>query len=207
MKKISLVLIATSLLLFACDSNESEQLRFLPIDTKISKVSLHPDYQIPNELKDLEDDSEDIVKVKVTPNVIIGKEDKSAQSPYISTIREAQVIEVFKGTFKKDEIIKVSEPYFLNSNNEYQQLEGYTPMESEREYILFLRYGHEEDEVNGLVGIDYGKYSMDGKVQERLVSDLKNVGELKGMDFLSEDEHNVELYNTIKEDVLTKYMK
>lgn len=207
MKKISLVLIATSLLLFACDSNESEQLRFLPIDTKISKVSLHPDYQIPNELKDLEDDSEDIVKVKVTPNVIIGKEDKSAKSPYISTIREAQVIEVFKGTFKKDEIIKVSEPYFLNSNNEYQQLEGYTPMESEREYILFLRYGHEEDEVNGLVGIDYGKYSMDGKVQERLVSDLKNVGELKGMDFLSEDEHNVELYNTIKEDVLTKYMK
>lgn len=207
MKKISLFLIATSLLLFACDNNASEQLSSLPLDTEISKVSAHPDYQIPNELKDLEDSSEDIVKVKVTPNVAIGKEDKSGESPYISTIREVQIIEVFKGTFKKDDIIKVSEPYFLTSNKEYQQVEGYTPMESEREYILFLRFGHEEDKVNGLVGIDYGKYSMDGKVQERLVSDLKNVGELRGLDFISEDEHSVELYSEIKEDVLTKYMK
>ncbi|MFC4353881.1 hypothetical protein ACFO0S_02220 [Chryseomicrobium palamuruense] len=109
--------------------------------------------------------------------------------------------------FTQDEIIKVSEPYYLTSNNEYQQVEGYTPMENDREYILFLRYGHEADQVNGLVGIDYGKYSVNGKVLKKSVTDLNNVGELKGLDFLSGEKESVELYSKIKDEVLSKYIK
>ncbi|PRO64183.1 hypothetical protein [Alkalicoccus urumqiensis] len=190
------------LLLVACNNGETDS---LSSDTPISERLPHADYNVPNDLQDLETDSEDIVTVRVNSNERIGYEDE--EQAYVSTLTNVEILEVHAGSnYNEGDETIVSEPYYVDFNGEYQQLEGYVPMEEGREYLLFLRYGDDEELDNGIVSLDFGKYSVGGgEVIEESVTTLRTVQELDGVDFMKDDSTHVELYSEIKDEALEKY--
>lgn len=211
MKKfVTAMLFLTFLLLAGCSAqNEkaatpSKKEVKVTKETKISKNgSIDADYNIPEDSKELENKSEDIVKVKLVKNKKIGDYDKEKME-YSSTISEVEVLETYKGSFKKGDKIDVSEPWYLNEGA-YESIENYIALEQEQEYTLFLRGGHDSEKLSSIISMGYGKFNEDLKETDATLTDFENLGEVEAYNFISEEQEEVTNYTEIKEDVLKEF--
>lgn len=209
-KFLTTIFFLTFLLLAGCSAqNDKEAAKpekevKVTKETKISKKgSIDADYNIPEDSKELENKSEDIVKVKLVKNKKIGDYDKEKME-YSSTISEVEVLETYKGTFKKGDKIDVSEPWYLNEGA-YESIENYIALEKEQEYTLFLRGGHDSEKLSSIISMSYGKFNEDLKETGATLSDFENLGEVEAYNFISEEEEEVKNYTEIKEDVLKEF--
>ncbi|MBC2001222.1 hypothetical protein [Listeria marthii] len=209
-KFLTAIFFLTFLLLAGCSAqNDKEAAKpekevKVTKETKISKKgSIDADYNIPEDSKELENKSEDIVKVKLVKNKKIGDYDKEKME-YSSTISEVEVLETYKGTFKKGDKIDVSEPWYLNEGA-YESIENYIALEKEQEYTLFLRGGHDSEKLSSIISMSYGKFNEDLKETGATLSDFENLGEVEAYNFISEEEEEVKNYTEIKEDVLKEF--
>ncbi|MBC2259786.1 hypothetical protein [Listeria booriae] len=192
------------LFLIGCNNENSGQSSYgkLTKNTKIGN-SLSADYNIPKSVEEIEKISEDIVEARVVNNISIGiYDEKNGDIP--STITELEVLQNYKGSFKKGEKIKVAEPYYLNDGS-LEFIENYIPLQKNENYTIFLRGGHESDGISSIISMGYGKYQEDFKEKQAEVTDFKTVGELEELDFISPDNTLVTNYKRIKENVFQTY--
>ncbi|MBC2209383.1 hypothetical protein [Listeria seeligeri] len=193
MKKAFIPLLFLLFLLASCSAPNEK----LTKNTKIFKEGvINADYQIPQNLAELESNSEDIVKVKLLQNKENGKNN--------STISELEIIEKYKGNFESGEKIDISEPWLLNTG-EYQAVENYIALEKGREYILFLSGGHDGDRVSSITSLGYGKFNKTLKEQKASMNDFDTVGEVQKYDFISNSDEEVLKYQDIKKQVLERF--
>ncbi|MBC1719677.1 hypothetical protein [Listeria seeligeri] len=193
MKKAFIPLLFLLFLLASCSAPNEK----LTKNTKIFKEGvINADYQIPQNLAELESNSEDIVKVKLLQNKENGKNN--------STISEVEIIEKYKGNFESGEKIDISEPWLLNTG-EYQAVENYIALEKGREYILFLSGGHDGDRVSSITSLGYGKFNKTLKEQKASMNDFDTVGEVQKYDFISNSDEEVLKYQDIKKQVLERF--
>ena len=112
-------------------------------------------YVIPEDLEELDENAPIILKGSFTGNRKID-EDTNIVGP--STISEFKVDKVYKGSIEND-IISVLEPFEIKDNN-FTNIEGYIPMEENKEYILFLRENDiSEGKQYTIKFISFGKYN------------------------------------------------
>lgn len=120
-----------------------------------------------------------------------------------STISE---FKVYKGSIEND-IISVLEPFEIKDNN-FTNIEGYIPMEENKEYILFLRENDiSEGKQYTIKFISFGKYNTskeDNIVNQK--SNIKYLEEVKDSEFISESQEICDTYINIKGEVLDKYL-
>ena len=116
-----------------------------------------------------------------------------------STISEFKVDKVYKGSIEND-IISVLEPFEIKDNN-FTNIEGYIPMEENKEYILFLRENDiSEGKQYTIKFISFGKYNTSKE------SNIKYLEEVKDSEFISESQEICDTYINIKGEVLDKYL-
>ncbi|WP_271002498.1 hypothetical protein [Listeria seeligeri] len=193
MKKAFIPLLFLLFLLASCSAPNEK----LTKNTKIFKECvINADYQIPQNLAELESNSEDIVKVKLLQNKENGKNN--------STISEVEIIEKYKGNFESGEKIDISEPWLLNTG-EYQAVENYIALEKGQEYILFLSGGHDGDRVSSITSLGYGKFNKTLKERKASMNDFDTVGEVQKYDFISNSDEEVLKYQDIKKQVLERF--
>ncbi|MBC1541070.1 hypothetical protein [Listeria seeligeri] len=193
MKKAFIPLLFLLFLLASCSAPNEK----LTKNTKIFKEGvINADYQIPQNLAELESNSEDIVKVKLLQNKENGKNN--------STISEVEIIEKYKGIFESGEKIDISEPWLLNTG-EYQAVENYIALEKGQEYILFLSGGHDGDRVSSITSLGYGKFNKTLKERKASMNDFDTVGEVQKYDFISNSDEEVLKYQDIKKQVLERF--
>ncbi|MBT0132385.1 hypothetical protein G4229_01615 [Listeria seeligeri] len=193
MKKAFIPLLFLLFLLASCSAPNEK----LTKNTKIFKEGvINADYQIPQNLAELESNSEDIVKVKLLQNKENGKNN--------STISEVEIIEKYKGNFESGEKIDISEPWLLNTG-EYQAVENYIALEKGQEYLLFLSGGHDWDRVSSITSLGYGKFNKTLKEQKASMNDFDTVGEVQKYDFISNSDEEVLKYQDIKKQVLERF--
>ncbi|MBC1442894.1 hypothetical protein [Listeria seeligeri] len=193
MKKAFIPLLFLLFLLASCSAPNEK----LTKNTKIFKEGvINADYQIPQNLAELESNSEDIVKVKLLQNKENGKNN--------STISEVEIIEKYKGNFESGEKIDISEPWLLNTG-EYQAVENYIALEKDQEYLLFLSGGHDGDRVSSITSLGYGKFNKTLKEQKASMNDFDTVGEVQKYDFISNSDEEVLKYQDIKKQVLERF--
>ncbi|MDV2684032.1 hypothetical protein RYX56_06560 [Alkalihalophilus lindianensis] len=132
---------------------------------------------------------------------------KDIEGDVPETTNELKILEAYKGPFNSGDSVTVAEAFFLQ-DDQYVQIEGYTPLVEEREYILFIEEGLKDESGNlvyGISSLDFGKYSQEGEVASVDFTTFNNVNELSKYDFIKEDPHHNDLYNESKKDVLRKY--
>ena len=160
-------------------------------------------YVIPENLEELDENAPIILKGSFTGNRKID-EDTNIVGP--STISEFKVDKVYKGSIEND-IISVLEPFEIKDNN-FTNIEGYIPMEENKEYILFLRENDiSEGKQYTIKFISFGKYNTskeDNIVNQK--SNIKNLEEVKDSEFISESQEICDTYINIKGEVLDKYL-
>ncbi|MBK2002022.1 hypothetical protein JI641_03205 [Listeria ivanovii subsp. londoniensis] len=194
MEKAFFPVLLVLILLASCSS----QNEVLSPNTKIHKNSIiKADYKIPQNLAELESDSEDIVQVKLIRNKEISKGNNG-------TITEVEIIKNYKGSFELGEKIAISEPWLLTSG-EYQAVENYIAPEKGQEYILFLNGGHDTDKVSSITSLGYGKYNKTLLEQKNDMNHFHTVGEVQKYDFISDLEEDIIKYQEVKNEVLKKY--
>jgi len=174
-------------------------------NTKVTynkKEIISASYVIPENLKELDENSPIILKGSFTGNRKIDK-DTNIVGP--STISEFKVDKVYKGSIENN-IISVLEPFEIIDNN-FTNIEGYIPMKENNEYILFLR---ENDTSEGkqytIKSISFGKYNAskeDNIVNQK--TKIKYLDEVKDSEFISESQEICDKYINIKDEVLEKY--
>ena len=90
-----------------------------------------------------------------------------------STISEFKVDKVYKGSIEND-IISVLEPFEIKDNN-FTNIEGYIPMEENKEYILFLRENDiSEGKQYTIKFISFGKYNTSKEEETNDYLNTKN---------------------------------
>lgn len=113
---------------------------------------------------------------------------------------------MYKGSIEND-IISVLEPFEIKDNN-FTNIEGYIPMEENKEYILFLRENDiSEGKQYTIKFISFGKYNTskeDNIVNQK--SNIKYLEEVKDSEFISESQEICDTYINIKGEVLDKYL-
>lgn len=198
------MLLLLTVLLIGCSQKAKEEVKEVSSKTKISKMgSIDADYSIPANSEEIIGKSEDIIKIKLVQNKIIGNYDNEKME-YNSTISEVEVLESYKGNFKKGDKIAVSEPWYLN-DGDYESIENYIAIEQDEEYTLFLRGGHDDQKISSIISMGYGKFNKDLKEKEATLSDFDNLGEVEKFNFISENEEEVVNYKEIKADVIKDY--
>ncbi len=126
MKKILVPILLLATILASCSSPNEK----ITKDTKISKtITIRADYKIPKDIKELEDNSANIVKVKFLQNKTIGKDG--------STISEIEILTSYKGNLEKGSKVDISEPWYL-SDGKYVAVENYIALDKGQEYTIFL---------------------------------------------------------------------
>ncbi|WP_048626962.1 hypothetical protein [Listeria ivanovii] len=194
MKKALCPILLLLILLASCSTQDEA----LSPNTKIHKNSvIRADYKIPQNLAELESDSEDIVQVKLIRNKEIGKGNNSS-------ITEVEIIKNYKGSFEPGDKVDISEPWLLTSG-EYQAVENYIALEKGQEYILFLSGGHGTDKVSSITSLGYGKYNKSLQEQKADMNDFNTVGEVQKYDFISGLEAEIIKYQEIKKEMLKTY--
>ncbi|HEL8802017.1 TPA: hypothetical protein U0F75_001691, partial [Listeria monocytogenes] len=112
MKKILVPILLLATILASCSSPNEK----ITKDTKISKtITIRADYKIPKDIKELEDNSANIVKVKFLQNKTIGKDG--------SSISEIEILTSYKGNLEKGSKVDISEPWYL-SDGKYVAVEN-----------------------------------------------------------------------------------
>jgi len=203
MKKL---LILTLLILSGCTSNESLKGRDisegLPNDLEVHQdFESHADYAIPTNLGQLEDEVSDIVYVKMIENKEIGG---WVEDDYNTTVTQVEVLDVFKGNTAVGQNLLISESYYLYEGK-LETVEGYVPMESNEEYLLFLVDSDTESDLKLIQSMGFGKYHFDKQATEQPIQSFSTLGEVKEYGLTHGE--SADLYNTIHEQILNKYNK
>ena len=161
-------------------------------------------YIIPQNLEELESKTEIIVKGRFTGETEIDK-DKNVIGP--STISQFKVNKTYKGNISQD-TISVIEPYKIEKKD-FTNIEGYLPMEDDKEYILFLRENNVQSKKQYTIkSISFGKYNLTSKeIAHPQETKIDYLDEAIKKDFISQSESECDTYNNIKQDVLKKYTK
>lgn len=173
--------------------------------TKETKIggSLSADYNIPESIGDIEEISEDILETRVIRNISIGEYDGN-NGDIPSTITELEVLQNYKGSFKKGDRIRVAEPYYLK-DRALEFIENYVPLQRNENYTVFLRGGHESDGISSIISMGFGKYQEELTEKQAEVTDFETLGELGKFDFISPEIEQVGDYKSLKEEVFQEY--
>jgi hypothetical protein len=160
------------------------------------------DLNIPANMNELENDSELIVKIKVSNNAEEFTEFDEDGTPLQGyTLTGVKVIEVIFGCSSSvGDVITIYEPCYyykvLGVQKYLITMEDYKPMTMNNEYVLFLRNASNVgDNVYYMVGNQYGKY----------IAKVLNNSDItaKDIDVYHINEHYIELYT----EVMGKYME
>lgn len=165
------------------------------------KTSFNASYMIPTNLQEVEERSTIIVKGKFTGE---RKTDQDEDVIGPSSISQFKINKTYKGK-STENIISVIEPFKIEKND-FTNIEGYVPMQENKEYILFLR----EIDIEGskeyaIISISFGKYNLSGKEVSPIDTQINYLDEVLENDFVSKSSEECNIYNEIKEDVLNKY--
>jgi hypothetical protein len=215
MKKLLLSTIMGSVLLAACNSeqdisNEKNEKAdditieqsTSPTETTVNQntkiISHHADFIIYEELAELEKSADLIVLAKFTGQRELNEYKTEEGHTFLkNSISTVKILKSFKGDIDVDSTIQTFEPGFFQKENEYVTVEGYNLMNEDGEYILFLKKNL-EGPVHTIVGMYQGKYDVSKSNQ---VNARVNQTDIKS-EYLGE---NVEHFNKLKQEVLTKY--
>lgn len=112
-----------------------------------------------------------------------------------------EIKKVYKGDLKKKDRITVYEPAIVNEDNTYFTINGYSLMNEEGKYTLFLSPVENWDGY-AIVGIYQGKFDSRIKGKGQTIKQSSSPEDLTDVDYLGED---VEQFNKLKEQVNKKY--
>ena len=146
---------------------------FVYLDNTLkSTFVVHTDMQIYQEVFEIENDSDVIATVRVTPNVTNYMEYDSDRFPlWYWTEREVVITKSIKGEVMVGDTLTVIEPYAIGENKVIGKIEmtteQYTNITEDEEYIMFLM--KREDGKFMIVGKDQGKLMVAGKDQGELM--------------------------------------
>ena len=161
-----------------------------------------------SKLEQLEKISPVIVKVKVDS-------DSSREIYEEATLTKVNVKEVFKGNLDKESIY-VFEPFYILTDTPIiiNLLDGYNLMNTESEYILFLRDMKDsnytpDDTIYMPTTTLLSKYSINNTLLKlnsaKLINDEVKYYNVKGLDIINNNLKDIEKYNDMKLNVLKKY--
>lgn len=166
-----------------------------------SVISTISELNVPENIKELENDSEFIVKIKVSNKAeefLEFDEDEILTHGY--TLTDVKILGVISGDSSAiGDVITIYEPYYYKTSGVQTYLmtvEDYKPLTINNEYVLFLRNASNVgDNIYFMVANQYGKYIAKHLEQSDLTA--------KNIDVYQLDDHYIELYI----DVMTKYIK
>lgn len=155
-------------------------------------------YVVPNNLKELENSSDIIVKGYFNGDRAIDS-DKDLVGP--SSISKFEVKEVLKGDLKED-TISVLEPFKIEKGN-FSNVEGYIPMEEDHEYMLYLRPNNTSKGIQySIVSLNFGKYNISNNTGVSAYSrQITSFDEVADMDFITDSNEVCQRYNDIKSQI------
>lgn len=199
MKKLITLLGITLFSLAGCNTSDSSDDDYVVLESNqtISQNQLSASYPVPNNLKQIEQNSDLVIKGKVLGIQSFGEYIEGGD--IASTLTEIEVIEVFDGKHNGDNLV-VAEPYRL-TNDGIEPIGHYVPLEPEEEYVFFLEDSGEDIWILNYMG--FGKYHEEKEVLNQSIQSFSTYEEIKSYDFLSDSEASK--YNTIREDVLNTY--
>jgi len=166
-------------------------------------------------LKELEDESEYICKVKQLNN-------KKHQNKTI--LSECEVLNVYKGDdILQGQHIYVYEPSYFDFNSGfYFVFDGYNLMLIDHEYILFLnkkrfpieykrnnieKYSFILTTNNPLSKYSFTKGYQDSFIDEKKDNNSLTYEDIRNLEIITLSKKNLELYNNLKGEVLKHYIK
>ena len=122
--------------------------------------------QLASSFEELEETSDIIIRATVLPDKrTINNVLPDGSYGFGYTLTNLQIAEVFKGNISENDIILITEEYFIRPNEKsvIRTQEGYMPANEGEEYIFFLKaYPNEVEEFAGMyfpIDLEYGKYS------------------------------------------------
>lgn len=162
---------------------------------------LEADYDLMNDINEVDKNSTLIVKGKYTGNRTLKEwiDESTNTVTAVASRSEIHVEKVLKGVLKKDTITVYEPAYF--KDDIFVSIEGYNLMEKGHNYLLFLR-PMKNDETYVIVGMYQGKYDLDLSEPVKRVSKIKKYEDLKGIEYFGE---NIEGFNKLKKEVKEKY--
>ena len=199
MKKLMSLLAVALFFLAGCNTVDSSDGDYVALESNqtISQNQLSASYPIPNNLNQIERNSDLIVKGKVLGIQSFGE--YTEDGDLTSTLTEVEVIEVFDGEYNGNNLV-VAEPYRL-TNDGIEPVGHYVPLEPEEEYVFFLEDSGEDIWILNYMG--FGKYHDEKEVLNQSIQSFSTYEEIQSYDFLSDSEASK--YNTIREVVLNTY--
>lgn len=200
-----ILLLTASLFLFACEGTQnSSSLSQLTDDSPIAENTFSSAvYPLPQSLNSLEDKADLIVRAKMSGNIDIGDSTSvEEETRRTSALSQLEILEVYKGDETVGEDLTVTELFYMN-NNEIEVVEQYVPMETDEDYILFL--SNWDGESWRIEYMGFGKYHLEKEALNTDFQELSILREARPYAFITEDSEQVELYQTIRKDVLDKY--
>ena len=199
MKKIMSLLAVVLFFLAGCNTVDSSDGDYVVLENNqtISQNQLSASYPVPNNLNQIEQNSDLVIKGKVLGIQSFGEYIEGGD--ITSTLTEVDVLEVFDGDYNEGHLV-VAEPYRLTDEG-IEPVGHYIPLEPEEEYIFFLQDSGEDIWMLNYMG--FGKYHPEKEVLNQSIQSFSTYEEIKAYDFLSDSEANK--YSTIREDVLNVY--
>lgn len=163
-------------------------------------------------VEDLEAGSSIIVKVKLNNSY-------QRQKYYECILSQVEIEKVYKGDLKTGDILNVFEPVDCYTNRAVYCTDGYSMMQNDCEYILFLKplknsYFGEDDYVYAPSSTTYSKYLCKNKkprlFERKEIEEGDEIAMLKYSDIKNEevylyDEEKYNKYISLKKQVLEKY--
>ena len=161
-------------------------------------------------IKELEDKSDVVIKVKVTPK-------REVFSQAVRT--KVEVLDVYKSdTIKEHSEIYIYEPsYFIS--NQYISMGGYNIMEEDKEYVFFLKnltvpngYKYKNDEEVSFIPVStlYSKFSFDGdnKIstipQDDIDREEVNYNQIRELNIITTRQEVINKYEDLKKSLSIK---
>lgn len=200
MKKLLLLTLIGFIILMmaACNSEKTISTADSKIEQSIKIISTPADFIIYNSLPELEVSADFIVLAKYTGQRELNEyQTENGQTFLKNSISTVKIMESFKGDLAVNSSIQTFEPGFFQQENEYVTIEGYNLMNEAGDYILFLKKNL-DGPVYTIVGMYQGKYDMN---KPNLVNAKVNQHDIES-EYLGE---NVEQFNKLKQEVLSKY--
>lgn len=203
------------LFLIGCNSSAATS---LPLNTPLSDGLGESAYPLPESLADLEDRTENSVRVEMLNIHHLGELDpEKDEYQWTLTVSEVEVLDVIEGDLEAGDTIFVGEPYYLSHGEDLQRIGGYVPMISGQDYLLFLSNLREENwleepvESWEITFSGFGQHHPDKEadfyddLHSRNVKGFETVSDLLDYDFMANREEEVELYRTIRADIEEHY--
>lgn len=190
----------------------------LPLDTPLPETPGEGSYPIPETLADIEEQTENIVRVEMKGIHHLGELDPEKEEyVWTLTVSQVEVLDVIEGSLEVGDNIYVGEPYYISHGEDLQRIGGYVPMNNGEDYLLFLsNLTHEtwlEEPVDSWM-IDFLGFGQHRPGKEadfyddaysRNLKKFQTYSDLLDYDFVASRADEVEAYKTIRQDIEEKY--